>query len=415
MVARRSPERGGDARLARGVPWIFKDEAANVEELRALGRPALLANVESEQGVELGSAVCNLQKGGATGSVNILARMVADNINVNIDRGFFAQRVRRALQHREHLFGRGRPYYRLLNAEGDHLPGVLCDRYGDVLVVQFAAAAMELLFEKDILDALEEVLSPKAIIVRYDVHTDRQLELAPLRAPYVARGAYVGPTEFTEEDGFAYQVDLLEAAFSSGRLFADRPLRALLSSALAAGGGGPKEEPRALSLFGESLGVLAASRGCRAACAEGLGEVTSARLASLARLNSCQDRLDCLRLERPQKQLLPERLLACHDVVTLEPPALAPTYGKLEEGLQQYAAWTGLAAAALRPGGLLLVVCRSRTVTAVKLLRSVNMGLWSAGRRARLVHRSVSGPGDFPVHLALPGTSEMQALALRAF
>merc|ERR1712176_531497 len=105
------------------------------------------------EGRELGSAVCNLQKGGATGSVNIFARMLADNINVSIDVNFFIQKVRRALQHRLHMFGQDDPYYRLLNAEGDALPGVICDRYGDVLCVHFLSASMELLFEEQILDA----------------------------------------------------------------------------------------------------------------------------------------------------------------------------------------------------------------------------------------------------------------------
>jgi len=168
-----------------------------------------------------------------------------------------------------------------------------------------------------------------------------------------------------------------------------------------------------LNFFGESLGISCAMRGANLTSVVGLGEVTSARVEALAQINGCAERVQSLQLERPQKQLLPQEHHGAHDAAALEPPALAPTSGRLEDGLQQYAAWTAVAAAALRPRGLLLVTCRSRTVTAVKLLRSVNLGLWSAGRRARLIHRSVSGPGDFPVHMALPSTNELQVLALR--
>jgi len=415
MVPRLRSKKGGDARVARGSPWIFRDEAANAEELRALGHPALLANVENSEGREMGSAVVNLQKGGPTGCVNIFARMVSDNVNDSIDRSFFVKHIRRALQHREHIFG-SHTYYRLLNAEGDHLPGVACDRYGDVLCVQFTSAAMELLFEKEVLDALELVLAPRAIIMRYDAHTDRQLELAPIRQPFVARGEYTGPTVLPEEDGFAFEVDLLAADCPSGHFFAERPQRALLSRALADAGavaGGAGAAPRALSLFGRSSGVFCAARGARATCVEGPGEASRAHVEAMAQRNGCREVVECLHLELPQAQLLGEGRLRSYDVVALEPHALAPTYGRLEEGLQGYAAWVAVAAAATRPGGFLLVACRSRTVTGVRLLRSVNLGIWSAKRRARLVHRSAAPPGDFPVHLALPNSCDLQVLGLR--
>jgi len=414
LLPRHSDNRGGDARASRGFPWIFRDEAANIEELRASGQAAVLANVETSEGREVGAAVCNLQKGGAIGNVNIVARMVADNINLPIDHAFFAQQIRRSLQHREHIFGTTR-CYRLLNGEGDQLPGVVCDVYGDVLVLQFTSAAMEMLFEDLVLDALETVMAPRAIVVRHDPIVDRKLELAPLRPPVVARGEYQGPTEMPKEDGFVFSADLLAPNWVSGRFFIERPQRIVLSTALASlsrrrrKAAGP---PQMLSLFGESSGVFCALKGCSTTCVTGLGEVSMERLEQLARRNNCWEGLECFRMEAPQAGL-PSKRLGTFDIVALEPPALAPTYGKVEEGMQKYAAWTGLAASAVKPGGLLLVACRSRAMSIVKLMRSVNLGVWSARRKAMLVHRCSSGPPDFPVHASLLDTNEMQFLALR--
>eukprot|EP00443_Scrippsiella_acuminata_P039741 CAMPEP_0115345672 /NCGR_PEP_ID=MMETSP0270-20121206/93941_1 /TAXON_ID=71861 /ORGANISM="Scrippsiella trochoidea, Strain CCMP3099" /LENGTH=163 /DNA_ID=CAMNT_0002767481 /DNA_START=214 /DNA_END=703 /DNA_ORIENTATION=+ len=121
---------------------------------------------------------------------------------------------------------------RLVNSEGDLLPGILCDRYDDTICVQFTSAAMECLFETHVLDALEEVLEPRAIIQRYDLHRDRQLEHAPIRAPTLARGQYTAPT-VVAEGAFSFEADLLSEGWCSGRFFEDRPLRLLLRQRLA--------------------------------------------------------------------------------------------------------------------------------------------------------------------------------------
>merc|ERR1711957_373713 len=99
-------------------------------------------------------------------------------------------------------------------------------------------------------------------------------------------------------------------------------------------------------------------------------------------------------------------------IVTLEPPALAPTFGKLDDGMRQYTAWVAFAAAALKSNGLLVVVCRSRTMTADKLFRFINLGVWSAKRKATVVHRSQGAGADFPVNLSLPDQG-LQTVALR--
>lgn len=415
MVPRHKPAKGGDARVARLVPWIFRNEAANVDELRAAAPAAVLVNVENSEGRGIGSAVCNLQKGGSTG-VNLLARILADNASLPIDRAFFAHHVRRALEHRERFFA-GSLYYRLLNAEGDLLPGILCDRFGDVLCVQFISAAMELLFENEVLDALQEAVKPQAIVQRWDARIDRQLELAAIRAPSVVRGHYTRPTILPQEFGFSFQIDLLAADLSSGRFFEDRALRALLASSLK-----PQDDKaatcplRVLSLFSDSLGPLCATLGAHVTCgvaASTAGKLEQHRLEGLAAMNQCAQRMEYLNFTVPGPPPVWPEAAQAFDIVTLEPPAFAPTYGQLEEGMRQYTAWVAAAVAAVKVRGLLLMTCRSRTMTTVRLLRCINLGVWSCGRRAQLLHRSAAAPSDFPMHMALLDTGEFQTLVLR--
>ncbi|CAJ1460351.1 unnamed protein product, partial [Effrenium voratum] len=352
MTPRISEKRGGDARVSKQMPWIFRNEAANVEELRGLGTAALV-NVESSEGRELGIAMCNLTKGGSTG-VNVLARMLSDNVDTSIDLDFFRARVLRAL-------------------EGDLLPGVLCDRYGDVLCLQFTALAAEVLLQEDILNALEAVLAPKAVVLRYDARTDRLLEKASIKQPELVRGSSPGLLE-CPTPGFLFVADPFAEGWSSGAFFAERRLRELLAGALEEltapnksavpsarrTPGKPKlsepvlVQPKVLSLFGESSGISAAAKGAKVTCAVASGSAKEAEqaLRLLAERNQCQDHVTyCSLGEEPRLEELGDQCKAFFDVVSLEPPALAPTYGRLEEGARLYTAWCGLAAAACKPGG----------------------------------------------------------------
>src|SRR5262249_22201379 len=96
----------------------------------------------------------------------IAARQLDRESSLGIDADFLAARVARALAIREAIYDR--PYYRLVHAEGDELPGLAIDRFGDVLVVQITTAGMELLAEP-LIAALERVLSPATILLRNDV------------------------------------------------------------------------------------------------------------------------------------------------------------------------------------------------------------------------------------------------------
>jgi len=382
----------------------------NFDDIVKRGReqPAVLANVENSEGRELGVAAVNLKKG-----VLITARLLSQNVAAPVDQDFLEARIRRALVHREAFFG-GSNYYRLINGEGDQLPGVFCDRYGDVLILQFTSTAMEHLFEATLTKALKAVLKPKAIVKRCDMHADRTLDLGEFYEPSIVEGTLKEPISFQDgpENDFKLELDALRVPWYPGRFFEERPLRKVLRTMLPTGQG-----QSVLALFSESLGSLCAARGATVTFGLGSKEfeiVSKAHLEKLSIANNCSDRVDFLEVkEEPEPRLFSQHRPEGFDFVLLEPPPLAPTYGKVDEGMRKYTAWVGAATSALKPGGYLLFTCRSRTMQSVRILRCVNMAIWSLGRQAQVVHRSVAPPSDFPVHMALPDSNHMRTIVLR--
>ena len=133
----------------------------------------------------------------------IAARLLSTDPAATVDRHFLAERLRVALALREKLIAE--PYYRLVHAEADRLPGVIIDRYGDTLALQTNTAGAEALLP-ELLAALESVLAPRAIVLRNDAPV-RSLEgLTPdLR---LAKGELEGPIEL-KENGARFLADLL--------------------------------------------------------------------------------------------------------------------------------------------------------------------------------------------------------------
>lgn len=440
MTPRSKPAKGGDTRVSKRMPWIFRNEVANVDDLRSQSSgSSLLVDVENSKGRDLGIAMCNLVKGG----LNIFGRMLTENVAVNVDVDFFKARLLRALEHRRRC-GLDENGCRLVNGEGDFLPGVLCDRYDNVLCLQFTALAAEELMREEILDALEAVFSPKAIVIRYDACEDRILEHASIRVPELARGSEPGLPECKTKSGFVFTADPLAQGWTTGAFFAEHKVRKLLDQSLTVTEGAssitfspsreskrgpaapkqlkqvPEKGPlQVLSLFGESSGIYAAWKGAKVTCAllESEAKESASALELLAARNQChKDDIAYVTVsEEPRFDELGSQYKSHFDIVTLEPPALAPTYGKLEEGARLYTAWSALAATACRPGGLLLVACRSRTMSPVRLLRYINLGIWSSALRGRLVHRSAHAGLDSPIHFALQDTNQFQLIGIRLF
>ena len=148
---------GRHRRAEAGHPWIFSNEVAMDAAAKALA-PGSLVTLRRADGSPLGVAMFNPH-------TLLAARLLDRDTARPIGRRFLAGRIGRALKLRERLFDM--PFYRLIHAEADGLPGLVVDRFGAVIVVQSNAAGMARL-EPAVLDALGELLSPEAIVLRND-------------------------------------------------------------------------------------------------------------------------------------------------------------------------------------------------------------------------------------------------------
>src|SRR5256885_1244903 len=165
---------GGHRRAEAGHPWIYSNEIAMDAAAKALP-PGTLVTLRRADERPLGVAMFNPH-------TLLAARLLDRDAARPIGQRFFARHLDRALRLRERLFRT--PYYRLGHAEADGLPGLVVDRFGEVLAVQANPAGMDRL-EPVILDALNAALSPAAIVLRNDSPA-RGLEGLPLETRVVA-------------------------------------------------------------------------------------------------------------------------------------------------------------------------------------------------------------------------------------
>src|SRR5262249_29720768 len=140
-------------RVEAGHPWIYSNELVMDPGTKALA-PGSLVRVLRADGGGLGTAMFNPH-------TLIAARMLDGDGNARIDSGWFEVRLTRALALRGRLFAE--PYYRLVHAEADGLPGLVIDRYGDVLVAAMNTAGMAAC-EAELAAALKTLIAPRALI-----------------------------------------------------------------------------------------------------------------------------------------------------------------------------------------------------------------------------------------------------------
>src|SRR5216683_3053799 len=159
---------GFHRRAEGGHPWVYSNEVVMDAAAKALA-PGTLVTLRRADERPFGVAMFNPHS-------LIAARLLDRDAGRAIDKRFFARRLERALRLRERLYDR--PYYRLVHAEADGLPGLVVDRFGSVLVVQANAAGMDRLTPL-VTDALRDLLAPEAIVLRNDSPA-RTLEGLPL-------------------------------------------------------------------------------------------------------------------------------------------------------------------------------------------------------------------------------------------
>jgi 23S rRNA (cytosine1962-C5)-methyltransferase len=360
---------GFHRRAEGGHPWVYSNEIVMDAAAKALA-PGTLVTLRRADERPFGVAMFNPHS-------LIAARLLDRDAGRAINQRFFTRRLERALKLRERLYDA--PYYRLIHAEADGLPGLVIDRFGAVLVIEANAAGMDRLIPV-ITEALRGLLSPEAIVLRNDSPARTQEGLTP--ETRMALGSIAGAVP-VEENGTVFVADVL-AGQKTGWFFDQRDNRAFIA--------GLATDARVLDLYCYSGGfaVAAAHKGAAAVLGIDSSEPALARAAEAAALAAAGERFD---------------------IVIADPPPFARSKRAVPAALRGYRKLAHLAAQLTAPSGFLFLASCSYNVGVAEFAEAVRRGLADAGRFARIL-RSTGASPDHPVHPALPESAYLKALTL---
>ncbi|MEM9755214.1 MAG: class I SAM-dependent rRNA methyltransferase [Pseudomonadota bacterium] len=379
-------------RIRHGHPWAWSDELVLDRRARAIP-PGSIAVLQDADRRDLGCGV-------ATVSAPIGLRILDTDPHAEIDRAWLDARVAAALSLRDRVYDA--PFYRLIHAEGDDLPGLIVDRFDDTLVVQPNAVWLE-----DRLDALVEALiaaTGATRIVKNGTGRARAAEGLP-GGVAILRGPALQQPLTVPMNGALYQADVIGGQ-KTGLFFDQRPNHAF--AARLAGGA------RVLDVFSHVGGFGLSALGAGAASVTAID--TSEAALTLARAGAAAmgvaDRLDTVAEDAfdGMHRLAGEG--AVFDLVIADPPAFAPSKPALTQGLRAYERVARLAAPLVAPGGTLVLCSCSHAADLSRFRAACLRGIGRAGRVPRLIHTGFAGP-DHPQHPALSETGYLKALFFR--
>lgn len=381
--------KGRARRFRGGHPWAFSNEIEMTPELKALPPGSLVTLVDAGD-EKLGVATFNPHS-------LIAARVFDRDWSRVVDAAFLAERLRRAVDLRDMLFDG--PYYRLIHSEADCLPGLVVDRYGDVLSVQVNTAGMERLTPL-LLDALAEVLAPRAVVLRNDSPV-RGLEGLALEHK-VALGDLDGPVELME-NGARFLADLTGGQ-KTGWFYDQRDNRAFVAR-LAKG-------RRVLDVYTYAGGfaVQAALAGAASVTAVDRSEHSLALAEGAAKLNNVA--VSCVRAEAFAEMARLDAAGERFGLVVVDPPAFVKSRKDLHSGAKGYRKMARLAAPLVEPGGFMLAASCSHHMPVEMFAEEIAHGLAQAGRSGRVLRAAGAAP-DHPLHPQLPESAYLKALVLQ--
>lgn len=382
-----------EARAIRhGFPWVYDNELVTDRRTRKL-EAGSLAVLEDNERKPLGLVTVNPNS-------RIIARMLDRDTETAVDQAWFTARLQRAYSHRARLYDQ--PFYRLVHAEADGLPGVVIDRFGDVAVVQPNAAWADVRFA-ELSQALVDVTGVTTVIKN---GTGRARTLEGLEeVTEVTLGTAPDAPIPVPMNGATYMADVMGGQ-KTGLFYDQRPNHAFAAQ-LANGGrvldvfshvggfglamlaGGATS---ALAVDGSAPALDLAEQG---AAASGFGD----RFAT--RKGDAFATLEALAEEGEQ-----------FDVVICDPPAFAPSKKALDAGLRAYERVARLATPLVKEGGYIGLCSCSHAADLAKFRGACTRGIGRAGRIGQLIYTGYAGP-DHPLLPQLAETGYLKALFYR--
>jgi len=380
---------GHDRRARAGHPWIFSNEIENLDQAP---EPGASVEVFSHKGDFLGTAYYNPR--------SLIAARILSRTRESIDnKEFFLKRLEMAIGYRNRYY-HGPGAVRLVHGEGDGIPGLVVDRYGDVLSLQFLTLGIDCRREW-IVQALKDLLNPRAIVARNDVAV-RELEGLPLTVEVL--DGDLPETLTMEENGLQFRVDILGGQ-KTGHFLDQKDNHKSLKPFV--------EGQRVLDLFcySGSWSIHAAHYGAREVLGIDISEGALKLAEENARLNGLEhlcrfqkgDVFDLLRtLGRDRERF---------DTVVLDPPAFVKSRKKLPEAIKGYLTVNRRAMELVAPGGYLFTCSCSHHMSRDIFLDTLCKASQQAGRAVRLLEMR-SQSYDHPVLLACPETEYLKCAIL---
>ncbi len=390
-VVRLLPKANARA-IRHGFPWVYANEMVIDRRTKGLA-PGSLAILEDAARQVMGVVAVNpLSK--------IFCRMLDQNAEAVIDVDWFAAHISRALQLREQLYDA--PFYRLVHAEADGLPGVVIDRFGDTAVIQPNAAWADVHIDA-LVAALAAQTGIKNVLKNASGRT-RTLEGLDDVSLVLQGEAPAGPIA-VPMNGAIYMADLTGGQ-KTGIFYDQRPNHAFAAN-LSKG-------KRVLDVFAHvgGFGLAALANGASSVLAVD-GSAPALELAQkgaeamnvadrfATRQGDAFDVLTALRAEGAE-----------FDVVICDPPAFAPGKPALEAGLRAYERLARLAAPLVAENGILALCSCSHAADLTQFRTSSIRGIGRAGRRAAMLHTGFAGP-DHPQLPQLAETGYLKSLFFR--
>ncbi|MFZ9931481.1 MAG: class I SAM-dependent rRNA methyltransferase [Ilumatobacteraceae bacterium] len=379
-----------DGPVKRRHPWVMSGSVSHVTNDPQPGDTVL---VVSASGDEMGVASYSPFS-------TIRARMWSFDPATIVDEGFVADLVTRSVERREWFPGL-ESTARLIFGDADGLPGLVVDRYGDVVVMQITTVGVEK-WRDVIADILFALAGVKCVYERSD-GDDRKREGLEERVG-VVRGTL--PAEvYARENGFTFAVDV-ESGHKTGFYIDQRNARMLIPQ-LSIGA-------RVLNVFGYtgSFSVIANRSGATSVTTID-SSAPSLELTRLnARLNDTEPGELIVGDAGEQLRRLRDRR-AEFDLIILDPPKFAPTLKNLDRASRAYKDVNLLGAKLLAPGGRLLTFSCSGAVS-IDLFQKIVAGAALDAKRSMSIVQRLGQPVDHPVLLSYPESEYLKGLLLQA-
>jgi 23S rRNA (cytosine1962-C5)-methyltransferase len=380
--------------LQGGHLWIF---SGALQQPPNWIEPGGLVDVKSSTGQFVARGYYNPR-------TDIAIRLLTRNIEQAIDEDFLRKRIRSAGDLRKVFDPDKTNTYRLINSEGDGLPGLIVDRYAEVLVVQIHTAGMERLLSK-LIDALLDETDTRGILLRNDSQSRRR-EGLELEEPRVAAGGV--PMQVTvRENNVLFLVDPWQGQ-KTGFFLDQRDKREALRKYTQA--------KRVLNCFSYS-----GSFSVNAALTSEKTRVTSVDISAPA-IEAARQIFILNGLDPNHHQFLEADVFDYleqaqgageqFDVVVLDPPAFAKTQSARAQALKAYRRLNTLGMQVLRPGGILLTCSCSGVIGMDDLLGAISLSAQRLQHTVQLLETFSYGV-DHPINLAMPETAYLKVVFCR--